>query len=297
MEGLHKEVAGKFGLTCDSVEAIEIILADGSINKVTKRKSPDLFWALKGGGGGNFGVVTRFKFKLAILSKRVTSFSFLWKDEVALKKVLNLWMNLHAGTSLPNNLSSFCAIRMEKPEGKGQNSAVHLRMGGKFYGSKDVVINILLDNFGLIVPDESSFTEVAYHKEQKCIINIENDEPISMTKIDSLLADFLNPTTPHATEVHDIDRSNYLVLPAAPTVTCDRPHPHKISSNFPKKFKPKDNAKLINDIYKYLSKSIYYSDVNRYMSFHSLGGAVKDNPDSRVFNQADKPYLLQMQCW
>lgn len=53
----------KFGLTIDSLLAAEMVTADGEVIVVDEHQSPDLFWAIRG-GGGNFGVVTRFKYAL-----------------------------------------------------------------------------------------------------------------------------------------------------------------------------------------------------------------------------------------
>lgn len=53
----------KWGLSIDSVLAAEVVTADGQIRQVDPDTEPDLFWAIRG-GGGNFGVVTRFKFAL-----------------------------------------------------------------------------------------------------------------------------------------------------------------------------------------------------------------------------------------
>jgi hypothetical protein len=52
----------KYGLSCDNVLAFEVVTADGSVLTATAEAHPDLFWALRGGGGG-FGVVTRFTFR------------------------------------------------------------------------------------------------------------------------------------------------------------------------------------------------------------------------------------------
>ena len=53
----------KFGLTIDNVDAVELVTADGELVTADAEHHPDLFWALRG-GGGNFGVATRFKYRL-----------------------------------------------------------------------------------------------------------------------------------------------------------------------------------------------------------------------------------------
>jgi FAD/FMN-containing dehydrogenase len=58
----------KHGLTIDSVIAAEVVTADGKVRRVDDKTEPDLFWAIRG-GGGNFGVVTRFQFRAAPLGE------------------------------------------------------------------------------------------------------------------------------------------------------------------------------------------------------------------------------------
>ena len=60
----------KHGLACDNLLAVELVTADGEHVRASAGEHPDLFWALRG-GGGNFGVVTAFEFRLHPLEREV----------------------------------------------------------------------------------------------------------------------------------------------------------------------------------------------------------------------------------
>ncbi|WP_198348006.1 FAD-binding oxidoreductase [Plantactinospora sp. KBS50] len=70
-------LARRFGVASDGLVAARVVLADGSVRSVSARRDPDLFWALRGGGGGNFGVVTEYRMRTTETA-RMTSFSLLW---------------------------------------------------------------------------------------------------------------------------------------------------------------------------------------------------------------------------
>jgi FAD/FMN-containing dehydrogenase len=63
LHGGYGFLSRKYGLTADQLVAADLVTADGTILTVDERTHPDLFWALKGGGGG-FGVVTSFEFRM-----------------------------------------------------------------------------------------------------------------------------------------------------------------------------------------------------------------------------------------
>ena len=74
----------KYGLTIDSLLSVEIVTADGRIIIASPSENPDLFWAVRG-GGGNFGVVTRFQFRLHPVSTVLGGALFLPPTRTALR--------------------------------------------------------------------------------------------------------------------------------------------------------------------------------------------------------------------
>src|SRR5215210_3281069 len=63
-------ITRKFGLTIDSLISADVVTADAKVVRASLKQNPDLFWALRG-GGGNFGVVTAFEFQLHKLGPEV----------------------------------------------------------------------------------------------------------------------------------------------------------------------------------------------------------------------------------
>src|SRR3954468_4783002 len=71
-------LAGRsLGLTLDRVTEVRIVLADGTVTRARADHRPDLFWACRGGGGGNFGIVTSFRLRTAP-ARRAAWFSVSW---------------------------------------------------------------------------------------------------------------------------------------------------------------------------------------------------------------------------
>jgi FAD/FMN-containing dehydrogenase len=67
----------QFGLSCDNLLSVQVVTASGEVLRASDEQHPDLFWALRG-GGGNFGVVTEFEFRLHPVGPLVQLSLFFW---------------------------------------------------------------------------------------------------------------------------------------------------------------------------------------------------------------------------
>ncbi|MGH4008968.1 MAG: FAD-binding oxidoreductase [Pseudonocardiaceae bacterium] len=91
----------RFGLSIDNLVSAEVVVADGRVLRAAEDEHPDLFWALRG-GGGNFGVVTSFEFRLHEVDPMVQFGVFFWPvDQGA--EALRLAREVMAGMSLDIN--------------------------------------------------------------------------------------------------------------------------------------------------------------------------------------------------
>lgn len=79
----------KFGWTTDNLVSVEMVTANGQIVRASEQENPDLFWGLRG-GGGNFGVVTKFQYKLHPVGPQIMGGVIAWKGEEA-ASVLDLY--------------------------------------------------------------------------------------------------------------------------------------------------------------------------------------------------------------
>lgn len=87
-------LARQHGLSCDNVSAFEVVTADGDVVRATETENPDLFWGLRG-GGGNFGIVVGFEFRLHRTGSRALLAELFFRVEDALP-VFQGWRDLNA---------------------------------------------------------------------------------------------------------------------------------------------------------------------------------------------------------
>ena len=105
-------VARRFGLTLDNVKSVDIVTADGQLRHASAEENPDLFWGIRG-GGGNFGIVTSFEFRLHRMQRRVVGGAMVFPFTKA-RDILDLYPEI--GRNGPDDLD-FGWMFMRPPGG------------------------------------------------------------------------------------------------------------------------------------------------------------------------------------
>lgn len=129
----------KFGLTCDNLVSAEVVLASGEVVTCDASSHPDLYWALRGGGGGSFGVVTSFTFTTHRIGQ-LAIFTLVWPWSAA-AAVIEAWQSWAPGA--PDELWSNCLLLASQTTPSG-NSPV-ARVTGVYVGSAPALQRLLGD--------------------------------------------------------------------------------------------------------------------------------------------------------
>jgi FAD/FMN-containing dehydrogenase len=117
-----------YGLTADRLQRVDLVTADGTLHRADPSTDGDLFWASRGGGGGNFGVATSFTFS-TVPAPPLTTFSLSWPWAAA-ADVLAGWQQW--APSAPDEIWSTLLLLAHPSSG---GSTPVLRVGGVCVGS------------------------------------------------------------------------------------------------------------------------------------------------------------------
>ena len=109
---------GKYGMAVDSLRAVELVTATGDIVRTSAKEHPDLFWALRG-GGGNFGVATWLEFELYPVGPTIVG-GLVAHPFSAARDVLRFYRDFSA--ALPDDLTVFAGL-LHAPDGSGAKLA------------------------------------------------------------------------------------------------------------------------------------------------------------------------------
>lgn len=146
------------GLTCDSLLGTELVLASAEARSINAGNDEKLFWAVRGGGGGNFGVHTGFTFKLHKVDK-VTTFNLSW----APGKQIEL---LRALQTLQLTYPQAISTRSKAlPMAAGANpprDSLYVQTLGQFWGGEKELREMLAPLYAIAVPQTADIYEVDY---------------------------------------------------------------------------------------------------------------------------------------
>ena len=142
----------KYGLTCDRLVSATVVTADGASRTVSESTGSDLFWALRGGGGGNFGIVTSFTFN-TVPAPQLTVFELEFPVG-SVPDVLGGWQQWIM--DMPEELWSNCNI---DGDGDGPPSCT---ITGCYIGSASTLDPLLTDLLRRIASQPASRTVAQY---------------------------------------------------------------------------------------------------------------------------------------
>ena len=101
----------RHGCTCDNLVSMEVVTADAKVLRTSIDENEDLFWALRG-GGGNFGIVTSFEYRLHPVGPEILGGAIAWRGEDA-QRVLDNYRDFSAAA--PRELTSVAVLRIATP--------------------------------------------------------------------------------------------------------------------------------------------------------------------------------------
>lgn len=147
------------GLGCDQVVAAEIVTADGEILSLSATQNPELFWACRGGGGGNFGINTSFSVE-TFHAEPLTVFRLGWgqKPEEVLAALMPA---LDASPRrLGSRISLSAVSRKQQEPVYGQDVGINLL--GQYQGLAEDLLDILAPVYRVALPGSEAIFEMSY---------------------------------------------------------------------------------------------------------------------------------------
>ncbi|WP_405106708.1 FAD-binding protein [Micromonospora sp. NBC_01405] len=132
----------KYGMACDRLVSADVVLADRRIVRASARENPDLYWALRGNGGGNYGVVTSYTLE-PVRRNTLVGYRLVWSgnDTAALIENWQQWV-----LASPNDLSSVLLARTTNLPSPGTMVVVT----GAWYGTMEDLNHRIDELVGMI---------------------------------------------------------------------------------------------------------------------------------------------------
>lgn len=153
----------RLGLTCDQLISTEMVLADGSAVRVSTEENPDLFWAIRGAGGGNFGIHTAFEVQTHP-AVGLTVFDLVWTEQV--DRLLPVLLDLMRAS--PREVGAKITVRAAPGE---RGPVLSVGVLGQIVGTKADVRRLFRPALAIAQPDLSLgfLRETAYWPGQRLL--------------------------------------------------------------------------------------------------------------------------------
>jgi FAD binding domain/Berberine and berberine like len=281
----------QFGLTCDSLIGAEIVTAGGEIHEIPRPGHPEdqrLLQALRGGGGGNFAVVTRFCFRLHPMTYGYVDVSVTWGDAQlpgdSLDQLLKRWISVFPRDE-DHRLTTFMRL-LVAPSGANDR----LLLSGRYLGSipnAQRTLDKLLK--GQAPPRVITYTlSPPRPPKRKGALRLDRHER-------ERLREHLG--THPGYQPGPLLSGAPAGAPSDLTSTCGEVVlRHKISSGFVRR---QVSPNLVPALTRVIRKTtpLPVEVARQYVSLHCLGGAAFDERLPSAYAFRDRAVLLQFQAW
>ena len=157
----------RYGLGCDRVLSSELVTAAGEILTLSATENPDLFWACRGGGGGNFGINTSFSLQTIAADNLITVFLIIWRGQsdaiyAALVDALQV-----APPTMGNRIGATAVTPAQLAAGQD----VTITLLGQLAGTPDDLAGILASVYQVAAPVSADIRQLGYWDAQLNFLN------------------------------------------------------------------------------------------------------------------------------
>lgn len=155
MGGGYGMLARPFGLACDSLLSVALVNVEGRILNCSATENTDLFWALRGGGAGSFGIVTKLQYRTHSV-ERVLTYGFGYKGvrQKTAARFMKQWQQW--APNAPREINSLMKVS------RGEGDLVNLRFIGQSIGSEATLRQELSNITALLQPENLTIKDRTY---------------------------------------------------------------------------------------------------------------------------------------
>jgi FAD/FMN-containing dehydrogenase len=159
----------RLGVGSDALVSSQIVTADGDMLRLTEKENPSLFWACRGGGGGNFGINTSFSVQTAPVPSLITAAKVFWTS-----KADRVFPALTAALQeSPVTLGTWSSLSAPTPERLARGDDVTVYFEGQLAGTEAELEKILAPVYAVARPAGSEIKEMSYWDAQAFFSDVE----------------------------------------------------------------------------------------------------------------------------